>query len=235
MRFLVNEKSYETPIAAGILRYMQDGEATGAVEAWRFTHTDGGDQILRVDLDLRGNEGGSFLYHLVLEEGGAPQRLTYRYIGRKLKSAEISGNILFTPNALTNSRKSGDTYRDEELPQQPFFFPTTIGLGWLARQQPAGQVATLDMHADNAAPDFLSLRTFTPTLEPQRTRDIKRVKIGKTIHRATTLTVKWADQSRKLWLSRGNPALYRWPLKMERQDGLTAVETRLIQYQTPLR
>lgn len=231
MRFLVNEKRYEVPIAAGLLRYERDGGPTGALEAWRLTHTTAGDKILRVDLDLRGNDGGSFLYHLVLTADNAPQRLIYRYIGKKLKADEVGGNVLFTEAALTNSRQRDGEYVDEELDRLPFFFPSTIGLGWLARQVSAETVATLDMHAAHDAPNFLALAPFAPTFHPQRTRDIKHVEIGRNTHPATTLTIKWADQSRKLWLLMGDTALGRWPLKMERQDGLTARETRLVRFQ----
>lgn len=230
MRFLVNEKRYETPIASGLLRYMRDDAPIGSTESWRLTRTTGGDKILRVDLDLRENDGGSFLYHLVLTADDAPQRLTYRYIGKKLKADELSGNVLFTDGALTNSRKSAEGYRDQELPSLPFFFPTTIGLGWLARQHPQGSVVSLDMHSDIAADAFLGFIQFVPTLTPQRTRDIKHVVVGRTTHPATTLAISWADQTRKLWLLMGDKALGRWPLKMVRQDGLIAQETRLVRY-----
>ncbi len=228
MRFLINEKSYETPLASGVLRYEKDGQPTGTIESWRLTRTATGEEILRVDLDVRANDGGSFLYHLLLDADGTAQRLTYRFLGKE--NFALSGNVLFGDDGIINSRKIASIYRDEEVTTLPFFFPSTIGLGWLTRQQVTANAVTLDMHAEVASADFLALKTITPIFTPQRTRDIKLIPIRGKPHPATILTIAWADQSRTLWLTPGE----RWPLKMQRADGLVAIETRLVRYQQSL-
>ena len=79
MRFSIHELPYETPLAAGQWRYEQDGEPTGAVEAWRLTAAQDGWSIWRVELDARAAASGrSTLYHLLLDADGRPAQLRYR-------------------------------------------------------------------------------------------------------------------------------------------------------------
>lgn len=225
MRFLVKEKSFEVVVAAGQLRYERAGIATGTFEAWRLTRVAAtGDQILRVDLDGRGNRGESFLYHLILTADNQPQRLTYRYLSKL--GREIRGNVLFTQGRLINNRQISGVYHAEEAVQVPFFFPTTIGLGWLARQQPTGGVIGLDVQATALEHKF-DFSHSEPVFEPQRSRDVKLLEIGRTTYPATTLTIRWNNtRTQKLWLSQKQ----QWPLKMQHNNGLTAIETQYIWY-----
>ncbi len=224
MRFLIHEKAYEMPVASGLLRYERDGQATGTEEAWRLAKTTSGETILRVDFDARASVGSSYLYHLLLDKNQQPQRLTYRYLDDKNRA--LSGNILFAEDGMVNNRKIAADYRDQEIAPRPFFFPTTIGLGWLARQRVHETVATLDIESGFEDPHFMSLMTITPSFKPQRTRDIKRVAVRGQTYPATTLAIAWADQSYQLWLTLGE----RWPLRMQRSDGLSAIETRYLSY-----
>ena len=222
MRFLVSEKPFETVVAAGQLCYERAGVATGTLESWRLTRVAStGDQILRVDLDARDDSGNSFLYHLILTADNQPQRLTYRYLSKQ--GRQMGGNVLFTAGQLVNNRHVAGMYQAEEVVQRPFFFPTVIGLGWLARQMPTGTVIGLKLGGDTLT-DRFSLSHSEPVFEPQRTRDIKLLKIGRKTHPTTTLIIRWnTTRHHKLWLNR-----QKWPLKMQRSDGLTAIETRYI-------
>jgi len=49
--------------------------------------------------------------------------------------------------------------------------------------------------------------------------------MGKTV-KARRLAINWDDQQRMLWVDKNG-----WPLRMERDDGLTAVLARQIKYQ----
>ncbi|MGB1250970.1 MAG: hypothetical protein ACPG8W_10180 [Candidatus Promineifilaceae bacterium] len=227
MRFLVSEKAYETPIASGRLRYEKDELETGVLESWRLTKTEYGDRILRVDYDSRTLNGQSFLYHLMLDENDAPQRLVYRYLHDN--GAELSGNLLFTEATMLNSRKIGEAHFSEEMALRPILFPSAIGAGFAARalitpRVRSAEVGVLDMHATDA--HLLNLQTQTVTIRHQRTRNLKIVRVGRTTHRTTTLELAWGEQSYKLWLD----LKHKWPLKVERKNGTIAHETQYIRF-----
>ena len=225
MRFLVSEKAYETPIASGRLRYERDGVPTGALETWRLTQTTHGDQILRVDFDLRAVDGRSFLYHWVMTEAMEPQRLVYRYLHDA--GGELSGNVLFTDGSILNSRKLDEAHFEDELSNRPILFPTAIGAGVVARavRRGSAEIGALDMHGNDS--DLLKLIVVNAQVRPQRTRDFKIVRVGRATHRATTVTLSWEAQSYKLWLD----LKHKWPLKVEREDGTIGYEARYIRYQ----
>ena len=224
MRFLVHEKSHETPIAAGMLRYERDGVPTGTVERWRITQALSDFYIVRVDLDARANDGGSFLYHLIMQTTGEFDRLTYRYLGKD--SQAIAGNVLFSAESLINTHKINKVHSEEALPQRPFFFPSTIGLGLLLRPshriQSGTSVATLDMHSEGALEDLLRFKQLSPQLTAP---EEEAVVIGRKTHQTQRTTITWQDQSRTIWLDEHNQ-----PVKMVRGDGLTAVEVRYVRY-----
>ena len=226
MRFLVSEKAYETPIASGLLRYEQHEIAIDVIETWRLTVTTHGDQILRVDYDSRAVDGRSFLYHFVITQDNEPQRLVYRYLNDD--GSALSGNVLFSVETMLNSRKIGEAHFEEELPMMPILFPTVIGAGFaaraLGRRRGSAEIATLDMNADGN--NRLKLHRVTTTIRPQRTRDLKIIRVGRNTHRATTLTLEWGSESHQLWLD----LKHRWPLKMARENGIVAQETRYIRY-----
>ena len=92
MRFIIHELPYEKPVAAGRFRYEQNSQATGAVEHWRLTTAVDDYHFVRVDLDARAaTSGHTYLYHLVLNPAGRPERLHYRFW---TTGVEVTGNIL---------------------------------------------------------------------------------------------------------------------------------------------
>lgn len=220
MRFLVREQPYEQLLAAGRLRYRQNGAPTGAVEHWRATRAPDGHRILRVDLDARAAESGrSYLYHWVQDGAGRPLRLTYLCL--LPDAANVRGKLLFSGPALLNSRHVAGQHQDEEVEWDEtarFFFPSVAGL--LLALAPAGPGAwsawSLDMHAPVASPGFFALRRQTLTIQA-----IHQGWAGTLpAQPAQAWQITWDDQSRSIWLDD-----YGWPLAMQRQDGLTAQRT----------
>ncbi|MCO5184412.1 MAG: hypothetical protein M9928_19830 [Anaerolineae bacterium] len=220
MRFLVHEQPYEKRLAAGLLRYSLNGEPVGTNEAWRLTQAPDGFTVLRVDLDSRSAESGnSYLYHLVSDGDGAPQRLTYRFYGGD--GTVVKGNVLFEADGTTNSREvNGSRYEDEFSGNGVFFFPSSVGLALLARYPQVETAWTLNMYDEEKLAELFGLVAFRPKIT---TVDRQTVTIGHTQHNARHVTIAWGDQTRRLWLSDDG-----WTLKMQRDDGLTALETRTI-------
>lgn len=211
MRFIVAEQGYETAVAAGQLRYQQNGRATGAVEWWRLTAVADEYQIVRVDLDARqAPSGHSYLYHLLRGPHGRPDRLDYRFWQEGLL---LAGRLLFTDTAVINRRTiNGRTY-EEELPwmaDRPFWFPATVGLGLLFPFV-SGTAVTLAGPTDQEA-TFFQLQTFDIAID-QPEPDVYHI--------------AWGTNERTLWLDS-----HRWPIKMVRDNGLTAVENRAIWYRS---
>ena len=224
MRFLVSEKYYETPLAAGKYRYMYDDAPTGVTEQWRYTLAPHEFTILRVDYDAREAGGGSILYHLIQQPDGALERLTYRFIDQD--GSEVAGNVLFSAETITNSRGSIDNRIEETLSPMPFFFESAAGLGLLARQigrqRELQAAALLETTTDASNPQFLAVAQIEATIQPQRTRELVIVPVGKTAHQTTYLSVGWQAQSYKIWRDQ-----HQWPLKVQRGDGVVA---QAIQY-----
>jgi hypothetical protein len=214
MRFIIHEQPYEKVVAAGELRYEQDGAATGAVERWRLTTAVENYTFLRIDLDARAAPSGqSSLFHLVLNENGRPQRLRFRHWHKERK---IGGNLLFEEGVITASREvNGDSF-DEEVAvtaATDFWLPSSVGLSLLAKGE--GQTA---VHLTN---DFQLGRT-----EVRRTwHDDEELMVTGRARTSRPLHLQWADQQRTIWLDEQGSVL-----KMVRGDGLTAVATRLIYY-----
>lgn len=221
MRFIIHEQPYETLLAAGLLRYEQDGKTTGAVEHWRLTSAVSGYRFLRVDLDAREAESGdSYLYHLVMTENGRPERLQYRFYGRPL---EVNGTVLFEEEAVTAVRnvrrlEIGD-WRLERIEDEVtvpagygFWFPSSVGLGLLP----------FTFHASRFTP-AVSLRSVPSTQFPVFSLFVTEVKLE--VSTPGQWHIQWEDQERTLWLNEQGDVL-----KMQRGDGLTAVETRYIRY-----
>lgn len=225
MRFIVKEQPYEKKIASGLFQYEQDEKLTGAVESWRLTTAVPGYQILRVDLDAReAASGNSTLFHLVQTDDGVFERLTYRFWNDKLN---VEGNVLFEENRIIERRTVNKERRQQDLAHPPhahFWFPSTVGLGLLANlgMQTELSAFTLNMDPANLAL-FLGLKSVTLALttgpvEPHLIHDKEVI--------VRPLTVEWENQKRVLWLDDET----NWPLKMVRDDGLTAVESQGIWY-----
>lgn len=216
MRFILHEQAYEKPIAAGQLRYERDGQATGAIEMWRLTQAAPGYQVLRVDLDARAAESGhSYLYHLVRQENGRAERLAYRFWGDDLT---VAGNLLFAETAVINTRTVHGHTTTEVVEVEPgygFWFPSSVGLGLLAGFG-GGTAVTMQTACDD--PDELfALRVVETQIEQG---DLAELVVESQTVLARLLTIRWQSQARTIWLN-----THAWPLKMAREDGLTAVET----------
>jgi hypothetical protein len=234
MRFIIRELTHETPLAAGQLRYERDGQATGAVEQWRLTAAPDDYRFLRVDLDARdARSGHSYLYHLVLNQHGRPERLSYRFWGSGL---QVTGNVLLEDEALTATRRVNGQRYEESIPFPEFctfWFPSSVGLGLLANCPQGGdpplndQVMTVILEAVSdggleTAESAFSLKSLDVMLT-MKAGEIIDIMNNEVMVRP--LLVCWQDQERILWLDENN-----WPVKMRRGDGLTAVETRYLRY-----
>lgn len=224
MRFVVREQSYEKPIISGALQYEQNGRPTGAVEQWRLTTAVPGYQVLRVDLDARAAPSGhSYLYHLVRQENGRPERLSFRFWGNELR---IEGTLVFDETAVSGTRTvNGHTFEvDQPLPPRcVFWFPSTIGLGLLAPLGTQTAVAALTLSTDfRSTHTAFALEAVTLQLT---TGEIVTEWLDDTEQAIRPLRIEWHDQQRTLWLNDNN-----WPLQMQRQDGLTAVQSQFITY-----
>ncbi|KAA3664581.1 MAG: hypothetical protein DWQ04_05025 [Chloroflexi bacterium] len=219
MRFIVREQANEKPIAAGLLRYERDGQPTGAVEKWRLTSPMAGYEVLRVDLDARDAPSGhSFLFHLVRQQNGRFERLGARFWGDGMIVEET---LIFEEQRITGTRTiKGKTY-SLDAPISLFWFPSSVGLGLLAGHVGEYTAVTLNTQSNSYTETFdLQNVTLNTSLG-----DAKPLTIGSRGFEIRPFTIQWDNQSRTIWLDENN-----WPLKMERGDGLTAVETRYIRY-----
>jgi hypothetical protein len=234
MRFIIRELPYERPLAAGQMRYELNDQVTGAVENWRLTSAASGYRFLRVDLDARNAESGdSYLYHLVLDASGRPERLSYRFWGHGL---QVTGNVLLDSGNLTASRQvNGTRYEDlvEFTASCGFWFPSSIGLGLLGNCAQGGdppgagiaRAITLDAALDRMPLEEAQFFALRPVEVELRLGNSERLQfLGQEVM-VRPFTIRWLDQERTIWLDNTN-----WPLKMARSDGLTSIETRHIRY-----
>lgn len=224
MRFIIREQPYEKPVAAGLLRYEQDGKPTGTVEEWRLTDVTDGYRFLRIDLDARdGASGDSYLYQLILNPEKQLERVKFRFFNaRKI----ISGDILVEDNLMTLLRdvngQDGDEHYEEtaDTTEKPLFWlPSSIGLGLVADHEAAAEAVpavTLDKTADFA---FKRVSVRLSAGEKETLAVARRDVV------ARPLSIRWQDEERTIWLDE-----HDFPVKMVRGDGLTAVETRHIHY-----
>jgi hypothetical protein len=227
MRLIIHEQPYEKPVAAGLLRYEQDGKPTGTVEHWRLTDAAEGYRFFRVDLDAREAESGdTYLYHLVLSPDNRPERLKFRFYNAR---KNISGNVLIEDSVMTLVRdvkfQGVDKHFEETAEtddQTLFWYPSAMGLGTLAYchsdPMPEGKFSAVTL---DKADDF-ALNRVEVTLQ---LGDKEMLAVGQQNVGVRPLSISWKDQVRTLWL---NP--HKRPVKMVRGDGLTAVETRHIHY-----
>ena len=225
MRFIIHELPYEKPLTAGQWNYVLDGQATGAIEEWRLTEAVDGYRFLRVDLDARAAQSGrSYIYHLTLDEYGNPVQLKYRLWSTGL---EIAGTVLLEEDAVIVTRETAGV-RQEDIIKVPagyaFWFPATAGLSLLTGLAETNNVTAVTLRT--AAADPASLMGPHLTVLDISEDKPKAIDVMGTRQTLRTITIKWENQKRRLWVDAGG-----WPLMMERDDGLTAVTTRAIKYQ----
>ena len=222
MRFIISELPYERPIARGLWRYSLDGRPTGAVEQWRLSAAHEGFQFLRVDLDARAAPSGrSYLYHLVLDEAGRPLRLKYRFWEG---SHETVGNIRLEPDAVLQTAGRAES-RQETILAVPagyrFWFPACSALGLLAKVRRNGESAAvhLQLVEDESGGAELKLATT-------RLRQEERLLTVTAEDVAMIVDLRWEGQQRTIGLNAAG-----WPVRMTRQDRLTAKESQFVAYQ----
>lgn len=216
MRSLIRELPYERPLVAGVYRYWRGDSPAGVVEHWRLSAAPDGYRFLRVDLNAEaGDEPYSTLYHLVLNAGDEPERLSFRDFRR---GRELKGTVLFEGPYVTLTRQI-DRERREVTLEQPaetrFWFPASAALGLVAAPG-AGPGLTLNRADDfNLWPTHLEVGAGPPATLTVMGRSVD----------VQTLSVAWAGHRRVLWLD-AEP----WPLQVDYGE-LLAVESRRLRYQ----
>lgn len=243
MRFLVREQAYERPLASGRLRYERDGQPTGAVESWRWTTATPGYQILRVDLDARAAPSGhSYLYNLVQRENGRFEQLKYRFWANGM---QLKGNVLLEDESIVATREVNEVYVSEETAVKPgyrFWFPSSVGLGLLENSGFGNERIGVGERVNSDSMQTITLQAPSGeailTVDPPWPLGLVQVEVKRTWGRSEVMTVagqevtvrpltlQWANRQRIVWLDQSGAVL-----KMERDDGLTAVATRYIRYQ----
>lgn len=225
MRFIIHELPFETPLAAGKWRYQRDGAPTGAVESWRLSAAQDGYRFLRIDLDARAAESGrSTLYHLTLDPQQRPVQLRYRLWGA---GPEVTGTALFEEENLILVTEQNGQRQDEVLmlpPQAVFWFPSSTALGLLANLPQAEALPGIRLQLVETGASF-RLEAVQATVIVTSHPPEQRVIMGEVIE-LQPVSIWFEDQERRLWLDEAGH-----PLRMGRQDGLTAVETQLIRYE----
>jgi len=240
MRFLIREMDYEVRLAAGKLRYEQNGQPTGAVEEWRLNAAVEGYRFLRVDLDAREAQSGqSTLYHLVLNPAGQPERLKFRFDGNK---TSIVGDAMFLGDQITlthieNGERSEQDIELDNLAidddrcsdRSTFWFPSILGLGLLAGvHTPHDHICrrdTITLRQPGQSDVDLNQSLFLTRREVSlQSHEQEEIVIGRESIAARPLTICWQDQIRRIWLDESG----NLPLRLEQQDGLTAIETQYI-------
>jgi hypothetical protein len=222
VRFIIPELPYERPLARGLWRYSLDGRPTGAVEQWRLSAAHEGFHFLRIDLDARAAPSGrSYLYHLVLDEDVRAVRLKYRLWQG---SRETMGNVSLEVDGALHTRGRGADRHESQLALPPgyrFWFPASSALGLLARDVfSGGQVAAHLALQDESEADTRLTLVQTVVSREQRTLTVDAQGV------TAIVDLRWAAQLRTIGLDQTG-----WPVRMTRQDRLTAEESQLVLYQ----
>ncbi len=219
MRFIIHEMPYERPLLAGRLRYERDGLPTGAVESWRVTNAAEGYRFLRVDLDAREAESGrSSLFHVTLNPVGRPEQLKFRLWGN---GPEASGSVVWHQGEIISARQvDGMAYQDVAS-GEAFWFPAGAGLALLSLC--VGETRGVTMSATAAEPAELMKLVETPIAIALGEAALEDVAGELLVVRP--LQVNWKDQGRTVWIDPEGR-----PLRLRRDDGLTAVAERLVRY-----
>ncbi len=226
MRFIIKEQPYEQLLAAGELRYERDGIPTGAVEQWRLTSAVDGYRFLRVDLDARdAASGNSSLFHATLNPAGRCEGVKYRFWGQGLI---VSGTLVLEDDGLVNGREVNGQRHEDVVDLEPgtaFWFPASIGLSLLMPLADGTHSAvTLSSATDDPAQAMAAQRhTISLTTLPTDAVQLMGNRVD-----SRPRQVAWSDQTRTLWLDDTG-----WPIRMARNDGLSAVETRLRRITNP--
>ena len=220
MRFIIHELPYERPLLAGRLRYLRDGAPMGAVESWRLTDAAEGYRFLRVDMDAReAPSGHSHLYHATLDPAGRLEQLKFRFWGQ---GHEVEGSVVSQGDEWIASRRVDGRAYEDVARAGAFWFPTASGLALLADWAGATHGVRLALELSDPA-RLLALEETPVVIEwgEAETQAIDGAPLA-----IRPLRVAWADQQRAVWLDAD-----RRPLRLWRDDGLTAVAERLVRYE----
>lgn len=218
MRQIIHELPYERPLLAGQLRYARDGRPTGAVESWRLTDAVDGYRFLRVDLDARKSSGRSWLYHVTLDPAGLPEQIKLRFWGDGL---EVSGTVVWHDGELIATRTVNGAAYESVAHGAAFWFPAGSGLALLAGC--AGETRGLTLVAHHDDPAQVMALVKTPVEVAWGESEVTPLDGEEGVMRP--LSVTWGDNRRVVWLDTEGR-----PLRLWRDDGLTAAAERLVRY-----
>ena len=219
MRFIIHELPYERPLLAGQMRYARDGQPTGAVEAWRLSDAADGYRFLRVDLDARAAASGrSWLYHVTLDATGRPQQVKARYWDGQhavaVAAVREGGEWLATREV--DGASYADVARGEVL-----WFPAASGLALLRHDPGPARGVTLLMDTTDPARVLALVETPVEVTLGAAAQET----IGDEALAVRPLSVAWGHNRRMVWLDDAGR-----PLRLWRDDGLTAAAERLVRY-----
>ena len=224
MRFIIHELPYERPLLAGRLRYERDGQdgssrPTGAVESWRLSQAADGYRFLRVDLDARAApSGNSWLYHVTLGPDGRPEQVKARFW---VAGHEVTTTIDRQEDEWLAARRVDGAAYEDVARGGAFWFPAAAGLALLRGCVDETGGVTLLMDTSDAA-RILALCATPVTIALGAPVEEQ---VGDETLAARTLLVAWGRNRRTVWLDDDGR-----PLRLWRDDGLTAVAERLIRY-----
>ena len=224
MRFLIHELPYERPLLAGRLRYERDGQGgssrpTGAVEAWRLSEAADGYRFLRVDLDARAAPSGhSWLYHVTLGPDGRPEQVKARFwaAGR-----EVATTVNREGDEWLARREVDGVAYEDVVRGRAFWFPAASGLTLLRGCADETGGVTLLMDTSDAARTLALCATPVAIVLGAATEE----RVGDETLAARTLSVAWGRNRRTVWIDDDGR-----PLRLWRDDGLTATAERLVRY-----
>jgi len=228
MRFLIREMEYEKPVASGSLRYEQDGNPTGLVEAWRFSSALDGFHFLRVDMDANNPRNQeTLLVHVLLNPDREMERMKFRYFESQI---EISGDMQFNHDVITLNRIVLDKFQKteqrqlDEIPRKAgtvFSVPPTAVLSLatsLVLEDDRVPMITLDRESSFAMQEDTA--SFAWTMEEERA-------ILRNVIAVRQCSICWRMKETRLWLDKTY-----WPVSASFSSGLSAVEIAYWRYQS---
>lgn len=139
---------------------------------------------------------------------------------------EIIGTVLLEQDAVILTRETIDGRQEDVLPLPSgylFWFPTTAGLSLLA-----GKAGVVNQTAVTLATGASSAGDLMGLVETKVTVDEEppvKLMVLDAEEEARLISIRWENQERRI----GTDA-QGWPLKMERDDGLTAVLAQRVRY-----
>lgn len=227
MRNLIQEMDYEIPIASGSLRFERDGQATGMVEAWRFTSALDGYHVLRIDLDSNDSTNQELLlFHILLNPEMAIERVKFRFFASQF---EVQGDLQFEIDGfsldrlLVNRLEKKKERKIEEIIYKAdavFSVPTIAGLSLTAAKSCDDRrisIVTLDKKSAFTARDDYADFSYGEEEE----REVLRQPVV-----VRPCSIKWKEKETTLWLDR-----YNWPVEIRFSDGQTAADAAYWRYQ----